>query len=59
MKNLGPLTRRIPTVGTEQTHTPGAIQHVPLSSTFPANRQLAPEIEVDTATFLLIYNIFK
>lgn len=38
-------------------HAHDAIQHVPLSSTFPANGHLAPEMKVYKSS-LLLYSIF-
>lgn len=40
-------------------HAHGAIEHVPLSSAFPAKGQLAPEMKVFKSSFLLIYRILK
>lgn len=40
-------------------HAHGATQHVPLSSAFPANGQLAPEMKVFKSSLLLTYCILK
>lgn len=47
------------TVWTRPMHAHGATQHVPLSSAFPANGQLAPEMKVFKSSLLLTYRILK